>query len=53
VANTVDVEVFVSVVVVVFQSVFCLEIYQNNIFFIKIIYDISILKQFKNIKKLI
>jgi hypothetical protein len=36
---------FESVVAVAFQSVFYLEMYQNNIFlFLKIIFDISISK---------
>jgi hypothetical protein len=39
--------VFESVVMVAFQSVFYLEMHQNNIFFyfLKIIFDISVLKQ--------
>jgi hypothetical protein len=37
---------------VVFQSVFYLEIYQNNIFyFFKLILNIILLKEFRNIKK--
>jgi len=45
--------VFESVVVVVFQSDFRLEMYQNNIFFLflKFIFDISTSKRFENIKK--
>jgi hypothetical protein len=41
--------------VVVFQSIFHAEIYQNNIFFyfFKIIFKISALKRFKTLKKLI
>jgi hypothetical protein len=41
------------VVAVAVQSVFRLEMHQNNIFFyfLKIIFDISISKQSKNIKK--
>jgi len=40
-------------IVVVVQSVFCLEMHQNNIFFIflKIIFDINTSQRFKNIKK--
>jgi hypothetical protein len=38
---------------VAFQSVFYLEMHQNNIFFKKNIFDRDISKQFKNIKKLI
>jgi len=43
--------VFKSVVTVIFQSIFYLEIHQNNIifYFLKINFDISISKQFKNI----
>jgi hypothetical protein len=41
-------------IVVAVQSIFRLEMYQNNIFyFLKIIFDISISKKSKNIKKLI
>jgi len=40
------------VVVIVFQSVFYLKIYQSNIFnFLKIIFEISALKLSKNTKK--
>jgi hypothetical protein len=41
-------------IVVVVQSVFCLEMHQNNIFFIfkKIIFDINTLQRFENIKKI-
>jgi hypothetical protein len=44
---------FISVVVIVFQSIFHLENYQNNIFFyfLEIIFDISASKKFKNTKK--
>jgi hypothetical protein len=44
--------VFAIVVIVFYQSIFYLE---NNIFFnfLKFIFDIKILKKFKNIKKLI
>ena len=48
--------VFESVVVVAFQSTFCSEKYQNNIFlfyFLFFIFDISILKKIKKHKKLI
>ena len=45
-------DMFKSVVVVVFQNMFYLEMHQNNIFF-KIIFDINISKRFENIKKLI
>jgi hypothetical protein len=43
------------VVVVTVQSVFCLEMYQNNffIYFLKIIFDINTSKQSENIKKII
>jgi hypothetical protein len=46
---------FGSVVAVIFQSVFHLEMYQNNIFFyfLKMIFKISISKWFKNIKKIL
>jgi len=44
---------FMIVVVVVFLSIFYLEIHQNNIFFyfLKFIFDIRLSKQFKIIKK--
>ena len=44
---------FGSVIATVFQSAFRSEIHQNNIFFIflKIIFDISTSKRFKNLKK--
>jgi hypothetical protein len=46
--------VFGSVVVVVFQSIFYSEKYANNIFlFFKIIFDISTLKLFENIKNIL
>jgi len=38
---------------VVFQSVFCLEMYQNNILKKKIIIDINTSKRSKNTKKVI
>ena len=42
-----------SAVAVAFQSVFYVEIHQNNIFlFLKIIFKISISKQFKTYKKI-
>ena len=45
---------FESVVAVAFQSVFYLEMYQNNIFlFLKIIFDISISKWSKNTKNIL
>jgi hypothetical protein len=45
---------FGSVVVVAFQSVFHSEKYVNNIFlFFKIIFEISTLKLFKNIKNIL
>ena len=42
-------------IVIVVQSVFRLEIHENNVFFIflKNIFNISTSKQFKNIKKII
>jgi hypothetical protein len=42
------------VVDIVFQSIFHLELHQNNIFFyfLKFILDVSISKLFKNIKKI-
>jgi len=44
--------VFISVVMIVFQSDFHLEMYQNNIFYFKkVIFDISIWKWYENIKK--
>jgi hypothetical protein len=44
--------VFGNVVGVAFQSVFYLEMHQNNVFyFLKFIFDISTSKQFKNTKK--
>jgi len=48
-----DLRGFENVVAIAFQSVFFLEIHQNNICFIfkKIIFDISTSIQFKNIKK--
>jgi hypothetical protein len=46
--------VFKSVVVIAVQSDFCSEIHQNNIFlFLKNYFEISTLKQFEKIKKLI
>jgi hypothetical protein len=42
---------FKSVVAVVFQNIFYLEKYQNNIFKKIIIFNISTSKQFKNTKK--
>jgi hypothetical protein len=46
--------VFGSVVVVVFQSIFHSEKYANNIFlFFKIIFEISTLKLFENIKNIL
>jgi hypothetical protein len=46
--------VFGSVVMIVFQSIFYSEMYQNNIFyFFKIIFDISALKWSKNTKKIL
>jgi len=43
--------VFDSVVAVAFQITFCAEMHANDIFyFLKIIFDISILKQFKTYK---
>jgi hypothetical protein len=43
---------FGIMVAVAVQSAFCLEIHQNNIFFLKkIIFEIRTLKRFKNIKK--
>jgi hypothetical protein len=46
--------VFGSVVMIVFQSIFYSEMYQNNIFyFLKIIFDISALKWSKNTKKIL
>jgi hypothetical protein len=44
--------VFESVVGVACQSVFHLEIHQNNIFLKKIIFDINTSKRSKNIKKI-
>jgi hypothetical protein len=45
-------ELFVNVAAVAFQSTFHSKIHQNNIFYcLKIIFDISILKLFKNNKK--
>jgi hypothetical protein len=41
---------FESVVAVAFQSVFHLKIYQNDIFFKKIIFDINISKRSEKIK---
>ena len=46
-----DKMVFVILVAITFQSVFCLEMYQNNIFFKKNILNINILKWSKNTKK--
>jgi hypothetical protein len=43
---------FESVVAVAFQSVFYLKIYQNNIFFKKIIFDINTSKRSEKIKKI-
>jgi hypothetical protein len=44
-------DLFEIVVVVIVQSVFRLEMHQNNIFyFLKIIFNISTSKQYKNIK---
>jgi len=46
--------VFESVADVVFQNTFNLEIYQNNFFyFLKIIFEISASKWFKNTKKIL
>ena len=46
--------VFGSVVMIVFQSIFYSEMYQNNIFyFLKIIFNISALKWSKNTKKIL
>jgi hypothetical protein len=47
-------DVFGNVVVIIFQSDFCLEIHQNNIFFyfLKIIFYIITSKQSKSIKKI-
>jgi len=46
--------VFGSVVMIVFQSIFYSEMYQNNIFyFLKIIFDINALKWSKNTKKIL
>jgi len=43
---------FDIMVVVIFQSIFCLKIYQNNFFyFLKFIFDISRSNQSENIKK--
>jgi hypothetical protein len=45
---------FESMIAVDFQSVFHSEIHQSNIFyFIKIIFDISISNDLKNIKKIL
>jgi hypothetical protein len=45
-------ELFVNMAAVAFQSTFHSKIHQNNIFYyLKIIFDISILKLFKNSKK--
>ena len=49
-------EVFESKVAVAFQNIFCFQMHQNNIYFfnfLKIIFDSSISKRSKNIKKLI
>jgi hypothetical protein len=40
-------------IVVAVQSAFCLEMHQNNFFyFLEIIFDISTLKRYENIKKI-
>jgi hypothetical protein len=45
--------VFESVVVVAFQSAFCSEMHQNNIFYFKkIIFNINTSKKFKNKKNI-
>jgi hypothetical protein len=46
--------IFGSVDMVVFQSVFCVEIHQNDIFFyfLKIIFDISASKRSKTYQKI-
>jgi len=50
--NSISKSVFEIVVVVAVQSNFHLKIYQNKIFyFLKIIFDISTLKRYENIKK--
>ena len=52
--TTVFLGVFKSVVVIVFQSDFFWEMYQNNIFlFFKNYFNFSTSKQYENIKKLI
>jgi predicted transcriptional regulator len=51
--NSISKSVFEIVVVVAVQSNFHLKIYQNKIFyFLKIIFDISTLKRYENIKKI-
>ena len=45
---------FVNVIAIIFYKAFHLKMYQNNIFyFLKIIFDISALKWFKNTKKIL
>jgi len=43
--------VFKNIIMIVFQSIFLSEMYKNNFFLKKIIYNINTLKQSKNIKK--
>jgi hypothetical protein len=45
--------VFDIAIVVAFQSVFYLKMYQNNIYILKFIFDTNTSKRFKNTKKLI
>jgi hypothetical protein len=45
---------FEIIVVIAVQSIFRLEMYQDDIFlFFKIIFNISVLKRFKNTKKIL
>jgi len=45
---------FEIIVVIAVQSIFRLEMYQDDVFlFFKIIFNISVLKQFKNTKKIL
>jgi hypothetical protein len=49
----VSTSLFGNAVAVIFQSAFHSGMYQNNIFFLKIIFDISTSKRSKNTKKIL